>query len=871
VILTIIAWWLVSSLVGLAALPLAWRAFGLLPDRGWSSVRALGLLAGGYLLWLGASTGVFRNDLGGTAGAVALTAAFCLVVARRQLGEIGRWVRSNLRTVVSMEGVFLLAFVAWAFIRANNPEITATEKPMELAYLNAILRSPSFPPHDPWLSGYAISYYYLGYVLLDFLTYLTGSAPAVAFNMANALWFALVATGCYGLLFNLLATGNRKQRLLASLLGPIFVLISGNLEGFLDSLHAMHLFWRSDATGNLTSGFWTWLGIQQLVDPPAGPPGLLPSRYLWWWRASRVVHDINLAGASVEVIDEFPFFSFLLADNHPHLLALPFVLLAITAALAVFMAAVGGEHRMSAWLQGLEGWKIIGVAAALGAAAGAIGGGLSAGAGAGSLALTAAAKGIILGGVGAGSLIALVMLILGALPSALGSWDFWFAAWLFGSLAFLNTWDFPIYLVLLLAVLIWVNRDRGFLPLLRLVGATAIGLVAAGVIFYLPWYPGFSSQAGGILPNLGFPTRLPQFVVMFGVSLVPIVSWLLLGVMQAGKPLDWPRVLKWALGIPLTLFIAMWLLGGIAWMADANVASEALSAMGASSAQSALGDVMLRWLTSGTALVLGVVLAIGLWRLWERQGMKRAQEPNPAVFVTLMVVIGSLLVMGPEFFYIKDLFGTRMNTIFKFYFAAWILWGIAAAYCLARLSELPGRARWLGMLAAVPLILGLWYPVLATWTKTNGFDPPLGRTLDGTAHLLVDDSEDAAAIEWINGHLQPGVMSEAVGGSYTLFGRISTHTGFPTVLGWEFHEVQWRGSAEPQGSRAADIQTLYQTRDPQTAGDIINRYGIDYVYIGALERSTYKPIDESKFRMLMTVVYQSQGVTIYALPGWEGE
>jgi uncharacterized membrane protein len=211
-----------------------------------------------------------------------------------------------------------------------------------------------------------------------------------------------------------------------------------------------------------------------------------------------------------------------------------------------------------------------------------------------------------------------------------------------------------------------------------------------------------------------------------------------------------------------------------------------------------------------------------------------------------------------------------MNTIFKFYFAAWVLWGIAAAYCLARLAELKGRARWLAILAAIPLIMGLWYPVLATWTKTNGFNPPLGRTLDGTAHLLVDDPEDAAAVEWINAHLRPGVIAEAVGGSYTLFARISTHTGFPTVLGWEFHEVQWRGSAETQGTRAADIQTLYQTRDLQSATDLIDRYGIDYIYIGALERATYKPLDEGKFRKLMTVVYQDQGVTIYALPGWEG-
>ena len=48
----------------------------------------------------------------------------------------------------------------------------------------------------------------------------------------------------------------------------------------------------------------------------------------WWWRASRIIHDRDLAGNAMEVISEFPFFSFLLGDNHPHVYALPQGLLA---------------------------------------------------------------------------------------------------------------------------------------------------------------------------------------------------------------------------------------------------------------------------------------------------------------------------------------------------------------------------------------------------------------------------------------------------------------------------------------------------------------------------------------------------------------
>ena len=95
-----------------------------------------------------------------------------------------------------VEILFFLAFAFLAFVRAGNPEIVGTEKPMELAFINAILRSPTFPPHDPWLSGYAISYYYFGYVMTAMLAKATGTLGSVAFNLMLALVFALSAVGC---------------------------------------------------------------------------------------------------------------------------------------------------------------------------------------------------------------------------------------------------------------------------------------------------------------------------------------------------------------------------------------------------------------------------------------------------------------------------------------------------------------------------------------------------------------------------------------------------------------------------------------------------------------------------------------------------
>src|SRR4030065_187474 len=118
-----------------------------------------------------------------------------LLAGRGRWPEIARWARGHVRLLIAEEAVFTLSFAVWVLVRATNPEIVATEKPMELAFLNAILRSPHFPPQDPWLSGYAISYYYFGYVLLSLLTTWTGVSAGVAFKLGSALWFGTGAGG----------------------------------------------------------------------------------------------------------------------------------------------------------------------------------------------------------------------------------------------------------------------------------------------------------------------------------------------------------------------------------------------------------------------------------------------------------------------------------------------------------------------------------------------------------------------------------------------------------------------------------------------------------------------------------------------------
>jgi uncharacterized membrane protein len=266
------------------------------------------------------------------------------------------------------------------------------------------------------------------------------------------------------------------------------------------------------------------------------------------------------------------------------------------------------------------------------------------------------------------------------------------------------------------------------------------------------------------------------------------------------------------------------------------------------------------------ALLLGLILALGI--LYFRRDYRTRREGQGGLgigaFVVLMTALGAALVFVPEFLYLRDSFGSRMNTVFKFWYAAWLLWAVAAAYVLAWPWERFGRwGKALLVMAVIPVLLGMVYTTTALWEKTSHFQAIGGPQLDGTAHLEADNPADNVAIRWMRSALSPAVVAEAVGGSYTQFARISAHTGFPTVLGWDFHEYQWRGDWTPQGTRAEDIARLYLTNDWIEAQSILDQYEIYYVYVGPLERETYAPISTRKFDSYMDKLYEQGDVTIY--------
>jgi YYY domain-containing protein len=829
-----LAWYLALAGLSWLVLPLAYRWFPALAERGYGFLRPLALLLWGFVFWLLGSLGLLANDVPSLLLALLLLAGLSAWAARQlPAGHLGAWLREQRSQIVATELVFLLSFVFMLWMRASYPRIEGTEKPMELAFINAILRSPSLPPHDPWLAGYSISYYYFGYLMVAMLAKLLGVAGAVAFNLGIASVFAMGAAAAYGLVFNLLAqhapARSGMLRWLAGL-APVLMLVMGNAEGLLEIAHARHLFWETDTSGQAQSAVWAWLDVKDLVNPPSDAPRWAPrnfdTSYWWWWRASRVINDRNLLGQEQELIDEFPAFSFVLGDLHPHVFSIPFVLLAVGLAYNTYR---GGNESKRPLLglyveDGANDWRQL-----------------------------------LQRHPGAGRRPLIDVYIQ---PEAI-----LLAALVIGALAFINFWDLPIYAGVLAAAYAlrraqahgWAMARLGeFLSLLLVV-------VGLGVLLFVPFFVGFSSQAGGILPNLINPTRGVQLWIMFLPLWAPLLLWAL--VQWRTRPASLLlRAGLGGLGFVLALWGASLLMARVYAGALGNtpLGAAILTGFGAADLPSLLAAALQRraaaaggWLS--LALLLGL---LGGLLAWPAKPAGRGPAYSASQFALLLALVGALLVTAPEFVYLRDQFGTRMNTVFKFYYQAWLLWSVAAAFALGSLwlagrKSLRRTAAWAALLLA--LGAGLVFPLYAFADLASR---PEGQalSLDGSAYLPADAR---AAIAWLQ-TADPGVLAEAVGGSYTGYARYATFSGLPGVLGWPGHESQWR-AGEYEREREEAVRTLYASSQWPLAAEILQRYDVRYVIVGDLERNAY-PVNEAKFQARLSVAFQNDSVTIYAVP-----
>jgi len=352
--LAAVAWWVVVTGLGWLAFPFLFVALPRLCDRGYGLARVLGLLLVAYLTWLAASLRVLPNTRGTIVCMVLLLALTGGGVGWFKRDELRRFLRSRWRLLLLTEGLFALLYVAWIGVRLLHPDlwhpIVGGEKPMDCAYLNAVMKSTWFPPYNPWFSGGYLNYYYFGFVIVGTLIKLMGTVPAIAYNLAVPLLFALTGVGAFSVGYNLFC-GRRRGRLLAGVMALVFTVLLGNL-GVVRLIRGKLIELGGEFFPSTIPGFpetvAMFKGLWQVIAHGA-TLSLRPES--WYWDPTRI---IPAAPGEVGPITEFPAFTFLYADLHANMIALPLALLALV--LIVYWVSTPRPH----WASLLVGGLVIG-------------------------------------------------------------------------------------------------------------------------------------------------------------------------------------------------------------------------------------------------------------------------------------------------------------------------------------------------------------------------------------------------------------------------------------------------------------------------------------------------------------------------------
>ncbi|HEY8290912.1 MAG TPA: DUF2298 domain-containing protein, partial [Thermomicrobiales bacterium] len=397
-----------------------------------------------------------------------------------------------------------------------------------------------------------------------------------------------------------------------------------------------------------------------------------------------------------------------------------------------------------------------------------------------------------------------------------------------GALYCTNTWDFPTALALVWLGLIVRFRASRADWLFACVSATACAVFVGAVAYvgYLPFFTHFQSLYGSVA-RVRQPSPLGAFLVIFGLQVLILVAALLLLRPVRG----WFTTIR----------------------ADARC--TAIAGAGACALGAALA-------TRRFVLVVTLPLLCMLPVLWLRMD---AQPGRRIAFGIAAVALGLLSVIEVVFL-ADDLIGgdfERMNTVFKFDYQAWTLLALASVALISIVVERwrATPAAWqvtVSCLLGATVFLSLFYPVFGTPARLRQRmqSPPTNAGLNGFAWMAtgsvpadqfnnsgtgepVSFAGDLALIHWLNDtvHGTP-VIAEASIGPYRGNGsRISSATGFPTIIGWERHEEQQRDRLILP-ARVEDVRRIYTSAEPRAVQDVLDRYHVQYIVVGDVERKT---------------------------------
>ena len=337
---SIVVWLATVEIIGLTAFPLAFFLLPKLQDRGYGLSKALGILIIGYAAWILSVTHIVPSVPASLGVLVVVMAAASVLIIYKRGEDMLDFLKRKWRLIAVSELIFLAFFIGWTLFRAYDPAIDHTEQPMDFAFLNASIRSTFGQPEDPWLRGETVSYYYFGHWLMGALSEISGVASNLSYNLSLALIPALAAVGMFSVVVTLVRSDGAGMRL-----GMVVGVASGFVLGIVSNLAGVLEFMRANAIGS--QGFYDWIAVEGLDGPAESPTqSWYPEEFWWWFRVTRIINTF-VDGRGIDyTIQEFPFFSFMLGDLHPHVSAIPFAILFTGLVLSFFMSDMLDFRRM---------------------------------------------------------------------------------------------------------------------------------------------------------------------------------------------------------------------------------------------------------------------------------------------------------------------------------------------------------------------------------------------------------------------------------------------------------------------------------------------------------------------------------------------
>ncbi len=806
-----LVWWLLLiELLGLGTFPLAYFVFRGLHDRGWGLSKLLGMLLLAWLTWLPASLRVLPFDHWIVVGAFVAILAVGGLVGWRWRDELRSFARERWKVLAVCEGAFLVAFLFFTWVRALDPDLwhiyRGGEKPMELAFLDAILRSRYLPPIDPWFSGGYINYYYYGQYIFATLIKLTGIAPTTAFNLAIPLLFGVTVTGAFSVVAGL------TRRWWAGLAAAFGLAVAGNLDGLIQLVGQ----WRA--------------AVSHLPIPPFD-----------YWESSRVIPY---------TINEFPYWSFLYADLHAHLIDLPIVVFIIACCASLLASARDDGRRWRFAIPALAA-----ISLALGAAW-----------------LTSTWD------VPTYGLLVAVVLALRLMP--------------FGE---------PERWARLRALVRWPTV-RGYVVALALTFGATYAL-------YFPFHADFQNFVSGTGP-VSTPTDPKLFATLFGLWLFLLASYFVVELRDrfeerviARKPeSDEGRTRRlWIFVAVSALVLLLAFMAGMKPLLIILLATGVVLALDARHTPTKLMTYLL--------LLLALAVALGVEIIYVRDFLDNSPWERMNTVFKFYYQVWTLFTLGGALAFTQLIRRVWLvETGDEAEAVALRAGGGADMAEVAQEAPVAGTEWELAEGGGVSLLRGAWIVALTLLvlgscvflvegTQARVQDPriwaavqpppggiqPAGLSLDGMAYMRGWYPGDYAAITWMNEHIggDPTIV-EASNGNYQWYGRVSIYTGLPDVLGWGSREYEQR-YGEEVFPRQDDVQQFWRTEDPNVALAFLRQYGVKYIYFGTLERTCYVtqgndqcvPMPAAavdKFSTLeragaIHTVYDKDGVVIYEVTG----